>query len=332
MFKKSLVLFAALISVMSALGVCGSAQATSHAAINYPASISVCVNNVSRVMIYKKTCDTSSETRQIWPAGLITPLVRTVCIQAGAVLGYSSEHRCGRGETAIDFTVRGARDRYIYACLRTSDKKLLRISDPAICTTKVFRWMLTKQEPATCANRGVACEVGDVGPGGGIVFFVDDADEYGFTFLEAAASNWYRGGDKLVWTGCSRRYGKLVRNTPTAIGTGEATTSLLYGYCTNNPDEVNQPDRAPMDVINYAYKGLDDWFIPSWDEMTALLGTDATFGVDLDLDTPGYCTTRVELMSYDGSEYNDYYVMHLDGSGGMTSTGGQCSLRPIRAE
>ncbi len=299
----------------------------------YPANVRVCVDNATQVMRVKTTCNPTTETREMWSSGLVTPLVRTVCVLPGGVLGYSSDHNCGRGVTAIDFTVRGLRDKYIYACVSPANKTLIRTQDASTCTGKVVRWLLTKQEPATCANRGAACEVGDVGPGGGIVFFVDDADEYGFTFLEAAASNWYRGGDKIgVYMGCDRRSGRLVKNTPQQIGTGEATTALLYDICINNLTGADLQDRAAKDASEYSYKGLDDWFLPSWDEAQAMRTVNGSHPVNLDPASDLYCTTRVEINDHGTGPVNEYFAMLLNGSYGVSSSGGQCTLRPIRAE
>jgi hypothetical protein len=301
-------------------------------AVTYPAQVRVCVENSTQLMRFKATCDTATETRESWSASAITPLVRAVCMQSNGTMGYSSDQRCISG-TKLNFTVRGQRSQYIYACVQARTKLLKRVMQPERCSGRVLRWLITKQEPGTCANRGAVCAVGDVGPGGGIVFFVDSTDDYDFTYLEAAKSNWYQGGDKAVYTGCPRRFGRLVNDTPTAIGTGEATTQQLFGYCEMNLGYAGQPGFAPNDVTSYNYQGLTDWFIPSWDEVQELINANDSHPINLSTEPyASYCTTKVVLTTSGGTPSNDYYVAYLDGSGGMTSTGGQCLLRPIRAE
>ena len=298
-------------------------------ASTFPSNVRVCVENSTQLMRVKATCDSATETRESWSASAITPLVRAVCIRNNGTMGYSSEQRCNTG-TKINFTVRGESSDYIYACVQAKTKLLKRVAQPERCTGRVLRWLLTKQEPGTCANRGAVCEVGDVGPGGGVVFFVDSSDEYDFTYLEAAKSNWYRGQDREGYTYCPRESG-LISDTPTAIGTGEATTELLLNICNNNSTYDYPANRRTVVhyVDKYNYKGLTDWFIPSWDEMQEVITTNSSYLVGLR--DVGYCTTSIAIVDAGGSSLNRVYLAFLAGAG-FTSSGGECTLRPIRAE
>ena len=316
--------FAAALSV-----VVPSARAVQNEEVHYPAVIKVCVNTRTQTMNAKRTCDESTEEQAAWPAGSTTPLLRTVCIRGDQTLGYSTEQECDSG-TALNFTVQGSSSEYLYACVTGPTKILKRVANARQCSGRVLRWLLTKQEPATCANRGAACEVGDIGPGGGIVFYVDTEDDYSFTFLEAAKSNWYLGGDRTSYRGCTRRSGRLVRDTPTGIGTGETTTALLYGYCQSNPGYKDQPGFSPIDATGFVYKGLDDWFIPSKAEAEAMVTANATFAVGLRDDT--YCTTHVIIENYGSGAVQSYLSITLESTWTYSSEGGQCLLRPVRAE
>ncbi len=299
-------------------------------AITFPSYVRVCVENSTQLMRFKATCDAATETRESWSASAITPLVRALCIRNNGTMGYSSDQRCNTG-TKINFTVLGESSDYIYACVQPRTKLLKRVMQPENCSSRVLRWLITKQEPGTCANRGAVCEVGDVGPGGGIVFFVDSSDEYDFTYLEAAKSNWYRGQDRMGYTYCPRANGNLISDTPTAIGTGEATTDLLLNICNNNSTYDLPANRRTVVhyVDKYNYKGLTDWFIPSWDEMQEVIAANISFLVGLR--DVGYCTTSIAIVDTGGSSRNDVYLAFLTG-GGSTSSGGECTLRPIRAE
>ena len=109
---------------------------------------------------------------------------------------------------------------------------------------------------ATCANGG-ACSLGQTGPGGGLVFITPTTT--GNTtgkYFEAAPSGWSGSASDPLGKFCtvtSLHSGALG----TAIGTGEANTTVIAGDC------ISIADTATALVLN----GKDDWFIPSLDEL-----------------------------------------------------------------
>jgi hypothetical protein len=123
----------------------------------------------------------------------------------------------------------------------------------------------------TCATGGT-CAVGDTGPGGGIVFYVDSA---GFTCgptlaatcynLESAptAGAAYWTDNTYQWSGnTSTEIGSAAQGT--AIGTGYANTLAMVG-------QDNTPGMAG--TIARAYSGpngLSDWFLPSQGELNEI--------------------------------------------------------------
>ena len=106
----------------------------------------------------------------------------------------------------------------------------------------------------TCAQGG-ACKVGDVGPGGGKVFYVTPdllmANGKSARYLEAAN---FEG--PLAWS-CNAGYKKL--GTLTNIGSGANNTSLMKKACPGFYDKI----------LN-AGGSKTDWFIPSRDELYEL--------------------------------------------------------------
>jgi len=110
-------------------------------------------------------------------------------------------------------------------------------------------------EVKTCAQGGL-CNVGDVGPGGGKVFYVAPDFlfiKFGYRYMEAAPSDigfpsW------CDWKG-------LV-GTKTAIGTGQSNTTAMVQKCqrgaANSADTYVSPN------------GTSDWFLPSKDELNQL--------------------------------------------------------------
>lgn len=102
-------------------------------------------------------------------------------------------------------------------------------------------------------------ELRDVGPAGGLIFYIDEADEFEWTFLEAApddASSQYHFGPK-------------VKNfsTGTAVGTGKANTDMIVTYYDDNSISGKGAQYCAALTTN----GYSDWFLPSRDELEKLI-------------------------------------------------------------
>ena len=95
--------------------------------------------------------------------------------------------------------------------------------------------------------------VGDIGPGGGTVFYVDMARAAGSQF-------WEVGSDlgSADW-GC---YTTSIAGTLTGIGAGAANTTVIKNGC----PEVGIAAR----VASAPAGGYSDWFLPSQDELNQL--------------------------------------------------------------
>jgi len=100
--------------------------------------------------------------------------------------------------------------------------------------------------------------IGQIGPAGGIVFYVSDGGAHG---LEAAPADL----GSARW-GC---YGRNAwRTNGTAIGTGADNTYRIFASCTNT-NSNDSPTAADL-VYAYKFRGYTDWFLPSKDELNAL--------------------------------------------------------------
>jgi len=122
--------------------------------------------------------------------------------------------------------------------------------------------------------------VGDTGPAGGIIFYVNADHTYGdWTYLEAASSDIKVGTDDYLHlfgyyrttdAGTSEMVG-----TNTAIGTGAANTKALVetmgstAYSKNNGTEKTGEYAARLCDIHDA-GGYADWFLPSKDELNMM--------------------------------------------------------------
>jgi len=96
--------------------------------------------------------------------------------------------------------------------------------------------------------------VGDIGPGGGLVFLIDNGVRY-----EMAPANWGAGESGLEYC----RPGALA-GTGTGIGAGKTNTQNMVATCAS----------SPAATAALAYAGTDnsagEWFIPSVAELNAM--------------------------------------------------------------
>jgi hypothetical protein len=118
--------------------------------------------------------------------------------------------------------------------------------------------------------------LGDIGPGGGLVFLISG----GLTY-EMAPKNWNDPTNPSaidpVLTWCSDTSSNIAGAVSTAIGTGSAnTTAMQSPACTSG---------AGVSARAYRGGGLTDWFLPSKDELNAMCnysrtwtGTPSTLG------------------------------------------------------
>jgi hypothetical protein len=148
-----------------------------------------------------------------------------------------------------------------------------------------------------------------VGPGGGKIFLLPSST--GNTtgkFFEAAAADL---SSSMAW--CNDDTTSITGANGYAIGTGEANTVAIDAFCTSG---------AGQSAADYTNNGFGDWYLPSLDELTAMLAARTTIG--------GFASASY----WSSSEENGGFAKRLgfpDGgmSGHVKAQGFQ--VRPIRS-
>jgi YD repeat-containing protein len=198
-------------------------------------------------------------------------------------------------------------------------------------------------------RNGVVYNLGDTGPGGGIVFYTDNG-----YYLEAAPSdavpttgttefgfqNGFGNCDAGTpdWTGVGGwSYTLRPAESVDSIGSGKSNTALFINACTNT---IPGTDFAPQAADNYiSANGTEDWFLPSIGELNELFAYTFPTG-------PSGTNNNASINLYTGTGLrDDYYssTQHPSSTSVMfyqtMSTGGTSplakrntgrSVRPVR--
>ena len=121
----------------------------------------------------------------------------------------------------------------------------------------------TSHQAVTCATGGT-CNLGDTGPGGGIIFLTASGSGAGLNYefapkvVGAGPNNtWVDYSNSFVW--CSNTTTQIPGAFGTAIGTGKQNTIDMLANCTSG---------AAYAARNYSNNGYSDWFLPSFDELS----------------------------------------------------------------
>ena len=193
---------------------------------------------------------------------------------------------------------------------------------PAKTSTKVItrKSATTTTVALTCATGG-SCYVGDTGPGGGTIFYVDLTRAEGSQYFEAACAGWSDGtcgGSDLTdptapW-GC---FGTLIAGAVgTAIGTGEQNTTDIVNGCAT----AGSAAKLANDLV---LGGQSDWFLPSKDELNQMYIRRTARG--------GFSTVVFYWSSSDDNGYSAWYQYFNDGGQGEYAKYWSGFVRPVRA-
>ncbi|MCK4464103.1 MAG: DUF1566 domain-containing protein [Bacteroidales bacterium] len=127
----------------------------------------------------------------------------------------------------------------------------------------VFIAVLTAFIFTGCPGTGsdpVTYALGDTGPAGGLIFYIDEADEFSWDYLEAAPSD---QSTWQVWIEGGLTQSTLNGNTSTAIGTGQANSDYIIA-------QEGHTGSAAKVCLDYDDGIYSDWFLPSKDELNQM--------------------------------------------------------------
>jgi len=204
------------------------------------------------------------------------------------------------------------------------------VADPCETTTTTVAPTTTTVAPTTTTTTTIAltcamggsCAVGDTGPGGGTIFYVDLTRALGSQNFEVACAGWQNNcdgatADPTAYWGC---YGTGITGADgLVIGTGEQNTADILAECLTVGIAADLAD-------DYSHNTLDDWFLPSKDELnqmyTNLHNVSPPFG--------GFST----VFYWSSSEYDAniaWYQNFYYGNQGANSKYDVYYVRPVRA-
>jgi uncharacterized repeat protein (TIGR02543 family) len=173
-----------------------------------------------------------------------------------------------------------------------------------------------------CAAGGT-CQVGDIGPGGGKVFYVSGTSinslpgiSSGGIYLEMAPSTF----SKTTYNWCEgsgNPYTTLFGASATTIGSGAANTKIMIDNCTGG---------AGVQAANLTLGGKSDWFLPSYNELVEIYNLRTMLG----LGTGKYASTYLYWSSTEGASNVASSLVPWAGVGGQNKAQAIPYL-PIRA-
>ncbi|HKK64258.1 MAG TPA: hypothetical protein VJ967_00290, partial [Clostridia bacterium] len=102
-------------------------------------------------------------------------------------------------------------------------------------------------------------ELGDEGPAGGRIFYIDKDDNHSWTYLEAApeGTEW----NFKEWGGNGTKIGGDAQLE--GIGDGRAATDAIVDHM----ESIAETGTAAQICDGLSHNGYDDWFLPSLDEL-----------------------------------------------------------------
>ncbi len=195
-------------------------------------------------------------------AGRMSVVVAPLVLLGGLVLVPSATDPCAPTATVAATTTTLATPTTTVAATTTTTVAATTTTTVAATTTT------TVAATTTTTAAPVVYSVGDTGPSGGIIFYVDRTRAEGSQYFEAACAGWSDGtcgGDDVTdptaeW-GC--RGTNISGADGTAIGDGEQNTVDIMRDCSAVGIAARLAGALELG-------GQDDWFLPSKDDLNQM--------------------------------------------------------------
>ncbi|MEI6093197.1 MAG: hypothetical protein WCQ47_05885 [bacterium] len=154
------------------------------------------------------------------------------------------------------------------------------------------------------------CALRDVGPAGGLVFYIDPANAkllpVGKTYLEAAPSD-LNNSNLIQWSNLVSANNPPVMITGTAVGTGSTNTAAIIVQ----PGHTASAAKSCKDLTVGTYS---DWYLPSKDEINKMY-------VNLKSGTDEYSVSYTPVNCLTGPSYWSSSESYLNGAWGLHNNG-----------
>ena len=167
------------------------------------------------------------------------------------------------------------------------------------------------------------CDVGSVGPGGGIIVYDHGSNATWGRYLEAAPALWNgANGDPSTSFGCAgTKITAIATNDAKLLGAGAANTAAMMAACGSAGIAARVADAYSVTVNGVV---VGDWHLPSSDELTKVYAYRQTLG--------GWMHAPSNL-SYDDKYYassTDFSSDYFSGLNGSRDKYLNARVRPVR--
>ena len=193
---------------------------------------------------------------------------------------------------------------------------------------------LSFQALSVCGvSRTSPCSLGAIGPGGGLIFFIDSAGEYqDFDYLEAAPTD---GAGSVPWvTGmlycgegnlnCTTNYVSSVSATRELQAVGTGLRGTLRVVRRGDRAGINRASYAAGVASSYSTATAADWYLPSYDELVKMYQNLHQLGL-------GSFTNNIYASSSESTDLNVSNIYFTNGAWASTLKTVETSVRPIRS-
>jgi len=318
-------------SILLALALTLGCTQTVSANSNMPVINNVCINRTTGIL-------RSLRTTPVKACGINEVKVRAnkVCVNKSSGklrhLATNARQVCRRGEIKLVWNQSIAA--FVTTALPASPA-----TSPTQSTTSAGSLAPTNVAP-TIAARTFAYKVGDVGPGGGLIFFVDTLSKFdGFTYLEAAPTDISATAWASSTAGCfdssnaatsclvgsvySSSQADSSRIDAAKLGQGSSNTALIKTR-NSSGSSVENTGFASGSADAYVYGGTTDWYLPSINELAQMHTNLKARGLGNFQDTYYWSSTEF------GSN-SAWYILFGPGYFNNISKSFTFSIRPIRS-